>query len=211
MISIHKEGFKFLFIVALIIIILAIVTSSLYIIIPGILLFIFFMSFFRKPKRLFEINDNILYSPADGKVVVIEETIEDEYFKDKRLQVSIFMSVWNIHINWYAISGILKYVKYHPGKYLVARNPKASTDNERTTVVIETKSKVQILFRQIAGFVARRVVCYAKEGFEVKQGNELGFIKFGSRVDVLLPVGTKLNIELNQKVRGNKTIIANLN
>jgi phosphatidylserine decarboxylase len=140
--------------------------------------------------------------------MVIEETNEDEFFKDKRIQVSIFMSVWNVHINWFPMAGIVKYFKYHPGKFLVARLPKSSTENERTSVVIEDKNKRQILIRQIAGIVARRIICYAKEEKEVQQNSELGFIRFGSRVDLFFPVGTKINVKLGQKTKGTQTVIA---
>lgn len=171
---------------------------------------IIILQFFRKP--IFEItpNDSILLAPADGKVVVIEEVEEPEYFKDKRIQVSIFMSPFNVHINRNPISGIVKYAKYHAGLYLVAWHPKSSTENERTTVVYEKSNGMQILMRQIAGALARRIVYYVKEGDKVTQGNEMGFIKFGSRVDLFLPLGTKIDVKLNDVVKGGKSTIATL-
>ncbi|SMO53177.1 phosphatidylserine decarboxylase [Solitalea koreensis] len=168
------------------------------------------LQFFRDPIFKVEVNDKYVLAPADGKVVVIEETEENEYFKDKRIQVSIFMSPVNVHVNRNPISGIVKYAKYHPGLYLVAWHPKSSTENERTTVVIEGKNKVEVLFRQIAGAMARRIVYYVKEGQQVTQGSEMGFIKFGSRVDVFLPLGTKINVQLDQNVKGARTVIAEL-
>ena len=169
---------------------------------------ILILQFFRNPVRNTAINDNQIIAPVDGKVVVIEEVFESEYFKDKRMQISIFMSPINVHVTRYAANGIIKFSKYHPGKYLVAWHPKASTENERTTVVIETKEFGEILYRQIAGALARRIVNYAEEGMQVVQGEDAGFIKFGSRVDLFLPLGTKINVELNQKAIGGKTIIA---
>jgi phosphatidylserine decarboxylase len=166
------------------------------------------LQFFRNPTRTVSINDNHIIAPVDGKVVVIEEVYEAEYFKDKRIQVSIFMSPINVHVTRYAVNGKVKYSKYHPGKYLVAWHPKASTENERTTVVIENKVFGDILYRQIAGALARRIVNYAQEGMQVIQGEDAGFIKFGSRVDLFLPIGTKVNVALNQKAVGGKTIIA---
>jgi len=172
------------------------------------LIFLFVVRFFRKPSRVLITDDNTIYAPADGTVMVIEETNEDEYFKDKRIQVSIFMSVWNVHINWFPISGIIKYCKYHPGKFLIARLPKSSTENERTSVVLEDKNTRQILVRQIAGIVARRIICYAKEEKEVTQNSEMGFIRFGSRVDVFLPLDAKIHVKLGQKTTGTKTVVA---
>jgi len=176
--------------------------------IASVLFLIFIIRFFRKPKRPLITDENTIYAPADGTVMVIEETTENEFFKDKRIQVSIFMSVWNIHINWYPISGIIKYFKYHPGRFLIAKLPKSSIENERTSVVIEDKNKRQILVRQIAGIVAKRIVCYAKVENEVSQNSELGFIRFGSRVDVYLPVDAKIHVELGQKTKGTLTKIA---
>ncbi|ESU27618.1 phosphatidylserine decarboxylase [Flavobacterium limnosediminis JC2902] len=166
------------------------------------------LQFFRNPKRVTAINDNHVIAPVDGKVVVIEEVFETEYFKDKRLMVSIFMSPINVHVTRYAVNGLVKYSKYHPGKYLVAWHPKASEENERTTVVVENRIFGEILYRQIAGALARRIVNYAKEGMQVVQGTDAGFIKFGSRVDLYLPLGTQINVKLNEKAVGGKTIIA---
>ena len=177
-----------------------------FIILYGILLW-----FFRNPNRSVKFKDDgIVYAPADGKVVVIEKTTEDEYLKDERIQVSIFMSPLNVHVNRNPISGTVKFAKYHPGKYLAAWNPKSSTENERTTIVIEN-NKATILFRQIAGALARRIVYYVSEGQKVTQGEEMGFIKFGSRVDLFLPVDAVIEVDLNDKVVGTQTIIAKLN
>src|SRR5690606_29964036 len=166
------------------------------------------LQLFRSPVRKITVDEKTVLCPADGKVVVIEETEETEYFKERRIQVSIFMSPVNVHVNRNPISGIVSYFKYHPGKYLVAWHPKSSTDNERTTVVVKTSSGVEVLFRQIAGAMARRIVWYIKEGDAVTQGDEFGFIKFGSRVDLFLPLGTDINVQLGQKVVGGKTVIA---
>lgn len=176
--------------------------------IAALLLLIIILQFFRNPKRDVLINENHILAPVDGKVVVIEEVFESEYFKDKRLQISIFMSPINVHVTRYGWSGIVKFSKYHPGKFLVAWHPKASEENERTTIVIENKTFGEILYRQIAGALARRIVNYAEEGMQVIQGTDAGFIKFGSRVDVFLPIGTPINVVLNQKAIGGKTIIA---
>lgn len=169
---------------------------------------IIILQFFRNPKRSVILNDNQILSPVDGKVVVIEEVFEKEYFKDKRIQVSIFMSPINVHVTRYGLSGIVKFSKYHPGKFLVAWHPKASEENERTTIVIENDTFGAILYRQIAGALAKRIVNYAEEGMQVIQGTDAGFIKFGSRVDLFLPLGTPINVELNQKAIGGKTVIA---
>ena len=171
-------------------------------------LLIIILQFFRNPKRNFILNENVILAPVDGKVVVIEEVFEGEYFKEKRIQVSIFMSPLNVHVTRYGLSGLVKFSKYHPGKFLVAWHPKASEENERTTIVIENKMFGEVLYRQIAGALARRIVNYAKEGEQVKQGEDAGFIKFGSRVDIFLPLGTPINVVLNQKAIGGKTIIA---
>ena len=171
-------------------------------------LLILVLQFFRNPRRATEINDNHVISPVDGKVVVIEEVFESEYFKDKRLQISIFMSPINVHVTRYPVNGKINFSKYHPGKYLVAWHPKASTENERTTVVVENRIYGEVLYRQIAGALARRIVNYAEEGMQVIQGTDAGFIKFGSRVDLYLPLGTQVNVKLNQKAVGGKTIIA---
>ena len=172
------------------------------------LILIIILQFFRNPKRNFILNENQILSPVDGKVVVIEEVFEAEYFKDKRIQVSIFMSPINVHVTRYALSGIVKFSKYHPGKFLVAWHPKASEENERTTVVIENKTFGAVLYRQIAGALARRIVNYAEEGMQVVQGEDAGFIKFGSRVDLFFPLGTTINVALHQKAVGGKTCIA---
>jgi phosphatidylserine decarboxylase len=176
--------------------------------ISAFLVLIIILQFFRNPKRTVILNENLILAPVDGKVVVIEEVFEGEYFKDKRLQISIFMSPINVHVTRYALSGIVKFSKYHPGKFLVAWHPKASEENERTTVVIENNTFGAILYRQIAGALARRIVNYAEEGMQVIQGTDAGFIKFGSRVDIFLPIGTPVNVVLNQKAIGGKTIIA---
>ena len=176
--------------------------------ISAFVLLIIILQFFRNPKRTVITNDNQILAPVDGKVVVIEEVYEGEFFKDKRIQVSIFMSPINVHVTRYALSGIVKFSKYHPGKFLVAWHPKASEENERTTVVIENKTFGAILYRQIAGALARRIVNYAEEGMQVIQGEDAGFIKFGSRVDLFLPLGTPINVTLNQKAIGGKTVIA---
>jgi len=171
-----------------------------------IVLFILTLNFFRVPKRVFKREDGTVYSPCDGKIVVIEETTENEFYKDKRIQVSIFMSPLNVHNQVYPISGNIKYTKYHPGKFLVAWHPKSSIDNERSTVVVEN-DKISILFRQIAGAVARRIVTYSKVEDTVKVADEFGFIKFGSRVDLFFPLGTKINVALEDKVTGGESII----
>lgn len=176
--------------------------------ISAFLLLVIILQFFRNPKRTVILNENQILAPVDGKVVVIEEVYEGEYFKDKRIQVSIFMSPINVHVTRYGLSGIVKFSKYHPGKFLVAWHPKASEENERTTVVIENNTFGAVLYRQIAGALARRIVNYAEEGMQVVQGTDAGFIKFGSRVDVFLPLGTPINVVLNQTAIGGKTVIA---
>lgn len=216
MIRFHKEGYKIItitFVLAITGIFLAEKFIDIYwlekavqVIILGFVIIV--LQFFRNPKRVGVLDDNTIIAPVDGKVVVIEEVEEPEYFKDKRLQVSIFMSPINVHVTRYAMSGIIKYSKYHPGKYLVAWHPKASTENERTTVVIENKSIGEVLYRQIAGALAKRIVNYAKEGETVVQSTDAGFIKFGSRVDLYLPIGTKVNVSLGDKVKGGVQVIA---
>ncbi|MBD79864.1 MAG: phosphatidylserine decarboxylase family protein [Crocinitomicaceae bacterium] len=175
--------------------------------IVSFLLVLIVIQFFRLPSRTVNPDDNIVLSPADGTVVVIEEVEETEYYNDKRIQVSIFMSPLNVHCNWSPISGVTKYVKYHPGKFLLAWNPKSSTDNERTTFVFEN-SKASVLVRQIAGFLARRICYYPEQDDKIEQGDQIGFIKFGSRVDLLLPLNANINVSLNQKVTGQQTTIA---
>ena len=180
---------------------------SLLIFIATFGFWVFVLSFFRVPSRSLTFNENKIICPADGKVVVIEEAHDDEYFKDKRLQVSIFMSPLNVHLNRNAVSGEVLYSQYHKGKFLVAWHPKSSTENERHSVVYQTPHG-QILVKQIAGAVARRIVNYLKPGMQVQQNEEMGFIKFGSRVDLLLPVGTKVNVQLNQAVKSGVTVLA---
>jgi phosphatidylserine decarboxylase len=216
MIRFHKEGYKIIttaFVVSIVGILLAEKFIEIGWLVKAIQIFIvlfliIILQFFRNPKRITLVNDNHIIAPVDGKVVVIEEVEETEYFKDKRLQVSIFMSPINVHVTRYTMSGIIKYSKYHPGKFLVAWHPKASTDNERTTVVIENKKIGEVLYRQIAGALAKRIVNYAQEGDSVVQGTDAGFIKFGSRVDVYLPIGTKINVNLGDKVKGGVQVIA---
>ncbi|MEX2349842.1 MAG: phosphatidylserine decarboxylase family protein [Flavobacteriaceae bacterium] len=176
-----------------------------------IIFFLLILQFFRNPKREVSVNDNNILSPVDGKVVVIEEVFEKEYFNKKRLQISVFMSPVNVHVTRHPVSGKVVFSKHHPGKYLVAWHPKSSEENERTTVVVNNTSFGDVLYRQIAGALAKRIVNYAAEGEEVVQGSDSGFIKFGSRVDVFLPLDTKLNVKLNQKVKGGITILAQKN
>src|SRR5690606_8562425 len=176
----------------------------------SLILFITVLQFFRSPSRVHTISERQVICPADGKVVVIEETEETEYLKDRRIQLSVFMSPINVHINRNPIGGTVTYFKYHPGKYLVAWDPKSSTDNERTTVVVQNDAGVSVLFRQIAGALARRIVWYIKEGDKVEQTKEFGFIKFGSRVDLFLPLGTEINVKLGDKVKGGITVLATL-
>jgi phosphatidylserine decarboxylase len=217
--SIHKEGYKILIFGFIILLIINVLVDILLsdnsllkwsFLLGSLIFFVFILFFFRIPSRVMEPDPDIVYAPADGKVVVIEETTEMEYFKDTRLQISIFMSPLNVHINRYPVSGRIKYVSYHPGNYLVAWHPKSSELNERSTIVIETKGGTEVLIRQIAGAVARRIVTYAKENQEVIQGEELGFIKFGSRVDIFLPVGTHVEVPILQQVRANKSILAKI-
>lgn len=165
------------------------------------------INFFRSPKRHFVVQDGAIIAPADGKVVVIEEVYEPEYLKCNAIQVSIFMSPFNVHINWYPIAGLIKYYRHHNGKYMKAFLPKSSTENERSSVVLENSKGTQILVRQVAGAVARRIVCYAKEGEQIKQSTQMGFIKFGSRVDMYLPIGTQIDAKLQDKTTGGQTII----
>ena len=213
----HKEGYTIITIPIIISSILSTITiiglglgiTSYIIIGIMVVLLILVLQFFRNPKRQTSPSIDQIVSPVDGKVVVIEEVFEKEYFKEKRLQVSVFMSPLNVHVTRHPIEGTVKYSKYHPGKFLVAWHPKSSEENERTTVVV-SNNKISILYRQIAGFLAKRIVNYAIEDQAVVQGSDSGFIKFGSRVDVFLPIGTKLNVKLNQTVRGGETIIARL-
>lgn len=212
----HKEGYTSLALVVLFIFVINATANYFdanqyikwFLYLLSAFLFITIVQFFRSPKKTIKLDENVVLCPADGKVVVIEETEETEYFKDRRIQVSIFMSPTNVHVNRNPISGIVSFFKYHPGKFLVAWHPKSSTENERTTVVVKKDNGVEVLFRQIAGALARRIVWYVKEGDNVQQGNEFGFIKFGSRVDLFLPIGTKINVNIGDKVVGGKTIIA---
>lgn len=217
--AIHKEGYKILAVGFIALLILNIIAGIIWsdnslvkwiFLLSSLLLFIFILFFFRLPARNIEPDPGLIYAPADGKVVVIEETVEEEYFKDSRLQISIFMSPFNMHSNRYPVSGHIKYVNYHSGNYMVAWHPKSSELNERSTIVIETDKGTEILVRQIAGAVARRIVTYAKEGQTVTQGDELGFIKFGSRVDIFLPLGTEVEVPILQQVKANKSIIAKI-
>lgn len=212
----HKEGYTTLALSILVVFIInalthfyfsdnALLTWIVYIV--SFVLLVTVIQFFRSPIRKVSPSERLILCPADGKVVVIEETEETEYFKDKRLQISIFMSPINVHSNRSPIAGVVKFFKYHPGKYLMAWNPKSSTLNERTTIVVQNSFGVEVLFRQIAGALARRIVWYVNEGKEVKQGDEFGFIKFGSRVDVFLPIGTKINVKLGDKVKGGITVM----
>lgn len=216
MLKFHKEGAKIIFITCAVVVAIVLLSDSLitnfyilkFVQILSLIFLILVLQFFRNPLRLTDINDTKIIAPVDGKVVVIEEVYESEYFKEKRLMVSIFMSPINVHVTRYAMNGIIKFSKYHPGKYLVAWHPKASEENERTTVVIENQAFGEVLYRQIAGALARRIVNYAKEGMQVVQGEDAGFIKFGSRVDLYLPIGTEINVKLNQKAVGGITVIA---
>ena len=214
----HKEGHKIIVITFIIIVACFISVDRFiyiawlkYILFATFAIFLYLiLQFFRNPKRNTVNNNNNVLSPVDGKVVVIEEVFEKEYFKEKRLQVSVFMSPLNVHVTRYPINGKVLFSKYHPGKYLVAWHPKASEENERTTVVVENSSYGKVLYRQIAGALAKRIVNYAKEGDEAIQGNDSGFIKFGSRVDLYLPLDTKIKVKLNEKVKGGESIIAEI-
>ena len=212
--TLHREGYKILRNEILIFLMVNYITywySEIlfwYFTLPiSVFLFVMSVYFFRVPERNFERKEGSIYAPCDGKVVVIEETEESEFYKDKRLQISIFMSPLNVHNNVYPIGGKVTYTKYHPGKFLVAWHPKTSTDNERNTIVVEN-DKISVLFRQIAGVVARRIISYPNVGDSATTSDEFGFIKFGSRVDVLLPIGTKVTTKLNQKVESGITVIA---
>ena len=214
----HKEGYKII-VIALVIFTGLILLANKFLeknwlfyvvaLVLGVLLY-FILQFFRNPDRTAPLDSNVITSPVDGKVVVIEEVYESEYFKDKRLQVSVFMSPLNVHVTRYPSGGKIAYSKYHPGKYLVAWHPKSSTENERTTVVVSTEKFGDVLYRQIAGALAKRIINYAEEGQMVQQGEDSGFIRFGSRVDLYLPIGTKLDVELNQVVKGAQSVIASI-
>lgn len=217
--TIHREGYKSIAIATIIFLVLNLLlfwqlgSSLLWLcfvfLVLSLGLVLFIVSFFRIPARKFTFNENQVIAPADGKVVVIEETVDEEYFKGKRLQVSIFMSPANVHVNRNPLSGEVVYNQYHKGKYLVAWNPKSSTENERHSAVIRTGEK-EILVKQIAGALAKRICNYLEVGQKVKQNDEFGFIKFGSRVDLLLPVGTQVNVQMNEVVKGGVTVIATL-
>lgn len=212
----HKEGHKIILITLVLVVGLILLTDSFInlawlaksIQVVLLVFLILILQFFRNPKRHTKLNDQQVISPVDGKVVVIEEVFEKEYFNEKRLQVSVFMSPINVHVTRYPISGKVLFSKYHPGKYLVAWHPKASEENERTTIVVESPTYGKVLYRQIAGALAKRIVNYAKVDDKAIQGTDAGFIKFGSRVDLFLPLDTKIKVELNQKVRGGETVIA---
>jgi phosphatidylserine decarboxylase len=218
--KIHKEGFGVIAVST--VIFGAIYTANhllLFNLIPWlywiltagcIIMMYLIIQFFRVPKREFSVNDLEVVCPADGKVVVIEETVETEFFNEKRIQISIYMSPMNVHAQWYPINGKTVYYKYHKGSYLVAWHPKSSTENERTTIVTEHQNGQKVLFRQIAGAVARRIKCYAKKGELVTQGDEFGFIRFGSRVDVFLPLNASIKVEIGEKVKGKQSILAEL-
>ena len=218
-IHIHKEGYKILAFGLMGLLILNIAVNIIWadlgivrwaFFICSFMLYIFLLFFFRLPARSLKTDPGLIYAPADGKVVVIEETMENEYFKDMRLQVSIFMSPFNMHSNRYPVSGKVKYVCHHNGQNMVAWHPKSSELNERSTIVIKTTEGTEVMVRQIAGAVARRIVTYAKENVDVRQGDELGFIKFGSRVDIFFPLGTEIEIPILQQVKANKSIIAKI-
>lgn len=214
--TIHKEGYTS---IAIVVLVIFVANALVHYFVPdnsfavwatyllSFLLFVAVLQFFRNPRRHIITDENTILCPADGKVVVIEETEETEYFHDKRLQVSIFMSPVNVHINRNPVSGKVTFFRYHAGKYLVAWHPKSSTLNERTSIAVQTATGKEILFRQIAGAMARRIVWYVEEGAQVMQGQEFGFIKFGSRVDVFLPLGTQLDVKIGDKVSGGLTVL----
>ncbi|MGB7842299.1 MAG: phosphatidylserine decarboxylase family protein [Salinimicrobium sp.] len=214
----HKEGYKIMGVAMILLIIVNLLAHTFIftdwikqtILVVTLALFFLIIQFFRNPKRTTALNEQHVVAPVDGKVVVIEEVFEKEYFKDRRLMVSVFMSPLNVHVTRHPIGGTVKYSKYHPGKYLVAWHPKASEENERTTVVVENQQVGEIMYRQIAGALAKRIVNYAEVGKEVVQGSDSGFIKFGSRVDVYLPIGTEVDAKLNEKVKGGISVIAKI-
>ena len=204
---IYKKAFPVLIVFTSVLVLLNVAVYNIPFIVFSVAFLVLIITFFRLPVRQIKPDENLIYSPADGKVVSIEEVFEDEFLKKECKKVSIFMSVFNVHQNRIPVSGKVVYSKHHPGKYLVAWHPKSSVKNERHTVVIETNKGELILIRQIAGIVARRIICNVKEGDEVKQGDELGFIMFGSRVDVFSPLNIKINIELKEKTKGNITVL----
>lgn len=215
----HKEGHKIIFLTFIIVVGCSLLADSFIpimwlrtlILLVLLVFLVLILQFFRNPKRHTILNANQVVSPVDGKVVVIEEVFEKEYFNDKRLQVSVFMSPINVHVTRYPISGNVIFSKYHPGKYLVAWHPKASEENERTTVVVENETYGKVLYRQIAGALAKRIINYAKVNDKATQGADSGFIKFGSRVDLFLPLDTNIKVALNQKVKGGESVIAQTN
>jgi len=218
-IKIHKEGYPVIILVFLLLAAIVVTIDILFptqtvihviLYITGLVFYFFVVRFFRDPIRELTPNNNSIISGADGKVVVIEEVFEKEYFKDMRKQVSVFMSPTNVHVNWFPVGGMIKYFRHNHGFYFIASKPKSSDENERTTTVIETPENKEILFRQIAGTVARRIVCYSKENKKVEQGQELGIIKFGSRFDLFLPLDADVKVEIGQKVTGCETLIATL-
>ena len=214
----HKEGYliilnTFLIIAAITVLVeynISIEWLKIIIQVTALILFILVLQFFRNPKRTTSKNEKHLIAPVDGKVVIVEEVFEKEYFKDKRIQISIFMSPLDVHVTRYTMSGIVNFSKYHPGKYLVAWHPKSSEHNERTTIVLENKTFGEVLYRQIAGAVARRIVNYAEKGSQVVQGEDAGFIKFGSRVDLFLPLKTQIDVKVDDVVKGGIQTIAHL-
>lgn len=216
--KVHKEGYKTIFITLALAIMFSIVALDIFEYTMwawvAVALFIgftiFILSFFRVPKRVANGSSTLVSAPADGKVVIVEEVEEPEYFKGKRIQVSVFMSFFNVHVNWFPITGEVVHYKYHPGKYVAAFYPKSSEKNERTTIVIRNENGTEILTRQIAGLVARRVVCYAQKGKMVEAGGPEGFIKFGSRADIFLPLDAKINVKVGDKVVGSESIIAEI-
>ncbi len=217
--TIHKEGRLLLLVMALVFIALNIAVSHFYpqhsllqqiVLASTIVLFLIVLQFFRNPKIVTPVNEKQVIAPADGKVVVIEEVVENEYFKEKRKQISVFMSPVNVHVNRSPVAGIVKYFKYHAGKYLVAWHPKSSTENERTTMVVDMGNGLEVLVRQIAGALARRIKWYVEEGTPLAQGGEFGFIKFGSRVDVFLPLDAEVKVSIGDKTKGGRTVLAEL-
>ena len=213
--KIHKAGYTLLFKAF---VLFAFINVLVYAFIPNIIVFravlivsgilyLLMVNFFRFPNRHIVMKDNTILAPADGKIVVVEETFEPEYLKKQCIQVSIFMNIFNVHINWFPVNGIIKFFKYHPGRYMAAYLPKSSTENERTTIAIEATNGQEIVMRQIAGAMAKRIVSYAPVGGKARQNEHAGFIKFGSRVDLYLPLGTKIDVKLGQKVTGSQTLI----
>ena len=216
LLRIHKEGRTILIVAALLLFALNIVLEQFLpiafwpVLVLSVAFYVIILQFFRNPVREVQVADNhLVYAPADGRVCVIEEVFEPEYFKEKRLQISIFMSPFNVHVNRNPVSGVVNYFRYHPGKYLVAWHPKSSTENERTTVVYDF-GQGEVLMRQIAGALAKRIKWYIGEGEKVEQGRDMGFIKFGSRVDLYLPLDAKVEVVMDQQVKGNKTVVARL-